>query len=165
MPPHAYFRAAVMCIGSLSLAGLLKRFVFVARARLSEVLDLKREDLWEDGLSLRRKKGSKTQVIEWSDRLQAATNAARNLPGLPWRGYVFHRPAGHRINTSSFQSAWQRLMFRALQSGLGERFSFHDLKAKGVSDFDGDMRLASGLLSEQMVHVYDRLPGKVSPTR
>ena len=36
------------------------------------------------------------------------------------------------------------------------RFSFHDLKAKGVSDFTGDKKKASGHKSQRMVDIYDR---------
>jgi len=46
--------------------------------------------------------------------------------------------------------------FHALVSESGvESFTFHDLKAKGVSDFDGDKKAASGHRSEAMVSIYD----------
>lgn len=35
-------------------------------------------------------------------------------------------------------------------------FIFHDIKAKGVSDFTADKRKASGHKSEKMVDVYNR---------
>ena len=46
-----------------------------------------------------------------------------------------------------------------------ESFNFHDLKAKGVSDFDGNKQEASGLKSESLVAVYDRKIKKVNATR
>ena len=40
-----------------------------------------------------------------------------------------------------------------------------DLKAKGVSDFDGDKKKASGHKSEAMVAVYDRKITEIESTR
>lgn len=54
---------------------------------------------------------------------------------------------------------------RALTAGLKQRFSLHDLKAKGITDTTGDKRAAGGHRTTQMVDVYDRLPPVVKPTR
>jgi hypothetical protein len=53
----------------------------------------------------------------------------------------------------------------AKDKGLDQRFTFHDLKAKGVSDFDSDKKLASGHRSDSMVDVYVRKPGLVDATK
>ena len=88
-----------------------------------------------------------------------------SLTGVSWQRYLIHSKNGQRIPDETFSSAWQRLMKRAIEKGLKERFAFHDLKAKGVSDFDGDKKLASGHRTDAMVDVYDRKPKKVSATR
>ena len=54
-------------------------------------------------------------------------------------------------------------MKKAVECGI-ERFTFQDLKAKGVSDFDGDKKKASGHKSEAMVAVYDRKITEIEPT-
>ena len=55
--------------------------------------------------------------------------------------------------------------FRALVIEAGvESFTFHDLKAKGVSDFEGDKKKASGHKSEAMVRIYDRKRIEVDAT-
>jgi len=56
-------------------------------------------------------------------------------------------------------------MKMALEKGLKERFTFHDLKAKGVTDFDGDKQKAAGYRSVQMPDVYNRKPEKTPSTR
>jgi hypothetical protein len=56
-------------------------------------------------------------------------------------------------------------MKKALVSGLRNRFTFHDLKAKGISDDTGDKQRGSGHKSASMMNVYDRKPAKVSPIR
>jgi len=50
-----------------------------------------------------------------------------------------------------------RLKKRALQAGLRRTFTFHDIKAKSLSDFDGDKCKAAGNKSLAMTEVYDPL--------
>ena len=50
----------------------------------------------------------------------------------------------------------------ALGSGLKERFTYHDVKAKGVSDH---AKKAGGHKSKKMAAVYDRKPDVMEPTR
>jgi len=138
---------------------------FLCRARLGEILKLQHRHLTEEGLLLERSKKSKTQIILYGPRLNATFEAAKELPGVCWQRYVLHNK-GQQIKEYTFKSAWQRLMVKAKKDGfIKDRFTFHDLKAKGVSDFDGDKKLASGHRTERMVDVYDRKPGTVEPTR
>ena len=69
------------------------------------------------------------------------------------------------MRMETFRTAWGRLMTKALAQGLKERFTFHDLKAKGVSDFEGDKRRAAGHRSVQMAEVYDSRTDVVEPTK
>ena len=62
------------------------------------------------------------------------------------------------------QIAWQRLMNSAVARGLKERFTLHDLKRKGVSDFQGNKLGASDHLYPPMLQLYDVLPATVAPT-
>jgi len=51
------------------------------------------------------------------------------------------------------------------QSGR-ERWSMHDLKAKGITDTENaDKLAASGHRDPKMLAIYDRLPGRVTATR
>ena len=47
----------------------------------------------------------------------------------------------------------------------GECFTLHDLKAKGITDTQGDKQAAGGHVDPKMVAIYDRLPLDVDPTR
>jgi integrase len=138
---------------------------FLCRARLGEIINLQERHKLDEGLLIERSKKSKTQIILYGDRLNSALEASTNLPGVSWQRYLLHDSNGQRIKEYTFKSAWQRLMQRATKTGLKTRFTFHDLKAKGVSDFDGDKKLASGHRTDKMVDVYDRKPGTVNPTR
>ncbi len=65
-------------------------------------------------------------------------------------------------------NAWQDLRVdyrKDLPEGELMDWTLHDLKAKGVSDFDGNKHLASGHQTEQMTKIYDRKIGKAKSTR
>ena len=51
-----------------------------------------------------------------------------------------------------------------IKNGI-EPFNFHDLKAKGVSDLEGNKQEASGHRTSRQVAIYDRKKHKVKPTR
>jgi integrase len=123
---------------------------YLCRMRLSEVLDTKCKDIESEGLNTRRLKGSDSALTLWSERLQKAVN--RGLGGvLRVPDMTIVNQNGSPVRRSSFQTTWQRRM-----KNFEPRFTFHDLKAKGVSDFEGDKKKASGHKSEAMMRVYDR---------
>ena len=130
---------------------------YLCRARMSEILAFRIEDIKEDGLKLVRMKGSKTQIIGWTDRLRAVVDRARQRESIIASFWLIHDRKGQPIKRNALQSTWGRKMRKALKKGvLKDRFSFHDLKAKGVSDFEGDKFRASGHKSPRMLAVYDR---------
>ena len=142
--------------GALHVAAAME-IAYLCRARLSEVLALTERDCTSQGLHLKRLKGSDTHIIAWSDRLHAALDMARRYGNANVASiHLFRTRRGHRLQVSSLQSAWQR---------LEAPFRFHDIKAKGVSDFDGDRRLAAGHRTESAAAIYDRALKTVPATR
>lgn len=69
---------------------------------------------------------------------------------------------GKAIKAAAFDTAWQRLMGKAMEAGLRERFTFHDLKAKGVTDHAEQW---AGHRSERMRQVYVRKAREIQATR
>lgn len=145
--------------GSLYLANIME-LAYMCRLRLSEVLDLDRSCLLEAGLLTARRKGSKDALVTWTDRLRTAVTP----PGPASTRWLFVSKSGGRMAETTVQSAWQRLMKSAVEKGLREKFTLHDLKRKGVSDFGGDKLAASGHRSPQMLQIYGVLPATVEPT-
>lgn len=123
---------------------------YLMRARRAEVLAIRREDLLPDGILLRRAKGSQAEVTQWSDRLRAAVRAAESLHPATISPWLLHNKDGSQIKAEAFGSAWGRLMAKAK---LAERFTFHDIKAKGVTD---DEEGWAGHKSERMREIYER---------
>lgn len=75
---------------------------------------------------------------------------------------LFHGRNGLPVPSETIKTAWQRVMKQALANGVNESFTFHDIKAKGVTDHD---KKASGHETKKMRAVYDRNPGVVAPTK
>lgn len=139
---------------------------YLCRLRIGEVLRLRDTDVRNDGLLARRAKGSKTQVIEWSDTLREALALAHSVPRRTTTPLLIVSPeSGLPLTPAAFSTAWQRLKVQAQSAGQATDWTFHDLKAKGVTDAAGDKRLASGHKTFAMTERYDRLPGKAPATR
>jgi integrase len=141
-------------------------FAYLCRMRLCEVLDMRQSDITTEGLHIRRRKGSRGNITLWTPRLEAAVKLSRSLPmpnkATPINPHLIRGFSGEKLTESGFQSTWQRIMRSAAEQGI-ERFTFHDLKAGGISDTEGDKQQASGHKSAAMVHVYDRKLARVKP--
>jgi integrase len=137
---------------------------YLCRLRLSEVCDLRREDVSGEGLYAARRKGSKDAMTTWTPRLRDAVQGALSLHGPVASLYLIPGPTRGRMPESTVQSAWQRAMVEWAKLG-NERFTLHDLKRKGISDAQGDKLAASGHRSPAMLRVYDVLPSKAPATR
>ncbi len=137
---------------------------YLCRLRISEVCDLKIADISEEGLFGARRKNSRDALTGWTQRLKFAVDGAISLHTDIPCPYVLPGKSNGRMMVSTVQTAWQRAMVDWEKLG-NARFTFHDLKRKGVSDVEGDKLAASGHRSMAMLKVYDVLPSKASATR
>ncbi len=140
---------------------VLFEITYLVASRGVETLDLRLSDIEPDretgGIYIARRKGSKSNFIEWSDRLYEAYQAARKL-------HQKHKVAtidaplivssrGKTLTRSGLDTAMQRLKQKMKDKGLEHVFwTLHRLKAKGISDAEDD-RIA-GHKSEQMRERY-----------
>jgi len=143
----------------------MMEIAYLVRYRGKEIRGMLKNDLTKEGLDTRRVKGSRDALTLWSDRLLLAVNTALGQKRTTEGVHLFADIYGQPIKKSTFDSAWQRLMKKAERQLGITPFPFHDLKAKGVSDFEGNKKDASGHRTEAMVAVYDRKKMKVKPTR
>tara|TARA_B100002003_G_C13597319_1_gene308355 strand:- start:85 stop:498 length:414 start_codon:yes stop_codon:yes gene_type:complete len=136
--------------------------------RKSEILKATKNQVKDKGFDTKRLKGSRDTLTLWSDRLNQAIQAAYQLPSkvshMSEDAPLIHNKWGVAIKKSAFESAWQRLKTKMKKAGI-EPFTFHDLKAKGVSDFEGNKQDASGHKTAAQVAVYDRKKKEVKPTK
>lgn len=142
---------------------------YLLAARITEVLRLQRGDLTPEGVRVRRLKGSKTNIIEWSPLLESTVNQALGLPSRIGSVYLLHDNAGQPITYSAVRNAWDDLMARCAKDTAADGledwqpFTRHDLKKKGTSDHK-DGRNA-GHKSEAMRNLYRLREDVVEPVR
>jgi len=124
--------------------------------RTADVLGMKRSQFQEEGIIVKQQKNGTTDIRERSPRLRAAIEA--KLPGPSSATYVIHNVQGKPITSGAFRTRWKKAKDRAaLQDPeLTFDFTFHDIKAKAVSDYEGNKQDFSGHKTAAMVAVYDR---------
>lgn len=138
---------------------------YLCRMRKKEVLETMRSYVLDEGLDTHRVKESRDAITTWTPRLRSAVDAALALNGGNVHSmYLLTNLKGQRLDSSGFDSVWKRWQKTAKDAGI-ETFTFHNLKAKGISDFDGDKQAASGHKTAAMVVRYDRKKPVVKATR
>ena len=141
---------------------IMMELAYLLRARRAEVCGLQRRQIDGDRIQWARSKGSRGEITLITPRLKAAIDAGKALESDIISPWIVHR-RGQQIKKNAFDSGWQRLIKAALAAGLlTERFTFHDLKAKGVSDHAAGH---SGHRSDRMRDHYRRKPDEVEATR
>lgn len=135
--------------------------------RQGDILRLEWAAVTDEGIRFRQGKTGKKLIVGMSPALQATLEASRALkPDLP-RTYVVRRLNGRAYTSDGFRAIWQRTMRKYVRSG-GVRFTFHDIRAKTVSD-SKDINSAyerAGHTSLATTRgVYERGERKVTPLR
>lgn len=136
---------------------------YLCCARQHDVLTLTKEQLLDEGIYIRQGKTGKKQIKAWSVRLRKAIKLAEQLPlnvTIPSL-YILHQKNACKYSRDGFNSRWQaaRETAAANNPDISFDFTFHDLKAKGISDLDGtlqDKQKISGHKTITQTARYDR---------
>jgi integrase len=106
-----------------------------------DILKLERRQLTPDGIYFEREKTNASQLIEWNDDLRAIIEDLKRIPPQLRPTLICttkskkNKPAGTAYTSQGFEANWQRLLRKAITTGaLKERFTFHDIRAKSLSD-------------------------------
>lgn len=133
---------------------------YLCMARVGDVLKLKREQLLPEGIFICQGKTGKKQIKAWGPRLTKAVAIAGEINPKVGSIYVVHQASGAPYLYSGFRARWTAALKAAREAtGLKLDFTFHDLKAKGISDFEGtdsEKQFASGHKTLAQVHTYNR---------
>jgi len=153
---------------------------YLLRLRRCEVSDLRRKininqssstfsGVTEEGILIHRAKGSWGGLVVWSERLRdfvQKCNKHNRDKATPW---LIRTTSGEKVSKSNHDSYWRRVWIRArneFEAGrvdyIPEHFTFHDLKAKGVTDHPNK---EGGHKSNKMKEVYDRENRVELPTK
>lgn len=137
---------------------------YLCAARVSDVLSLTWAQIRSDGIFIQQGKTGTKQIKAWTERLHNAVKMGRELGG---KTTVICSSKLTKYSKSGFNDLWEKAREAAGEKlGRKLRCTFHDLKAKGISDYEGsskEKQLFSGHKTESQVLVYDRKV-KVSPT-
>jgi site-specific recombinase XerD len=146
---------------------------YLCRMRLCEVLDLTEANARTEGLLIKRRKGSRDNIVAWTDhllelwhsiiRIRDSILAKRHQPLPQSRPIFISKRTGDLIAPSTLETAKKRIdaLAKAKAEELGidyTHFTFHDLKRKGVTDTEGNKQEASGHRSAAMLNIYDVKP-------
>lgn len=142
-----------------TLLALTAWLAYLTSQRRGDLLKLRLDRIIDDGILIQQGKTGAKVLVEWTPKLRECVAELRTIP-RPVRGmYLICNKAGQPYTDSGFKALWGRAMTAWVDAG-GERFHFHDLRAKAVTRMVEDGRKAqdlSGHASEAMVSkVYDR---------
>ncbi|WP_145525374.1 phage tail sheath subtilisin-like domain-containing protein [Yersinia rohdei] len=137
--------------------------VYLCCARQADTLDMRKGQLIDKGILIQRSKTGVAQIKVWGPRLTAATDQANQLPLKKGMSSIFvlFQQSGSRYTRDGFNSRWLKAKKAAdvKYPELEFNFTFHDLKAKGISDLTGslyDKQAISGHKSASQTVRYDR---------
>lgn len=136
---------------------------YLCCARQQDILALRKDKLMDAGIYIKQGKTGKSQIKGWSDRLHKVINMANELPldaGVSSL-YILHQQNGRLYTRDGFNSRWRKAKEQAAIKNpeLLFDFTFHDLKAKGISDLEGTLQekqLISGHKNIGQTARYDR---------
>lgn len=140
---------------------------YLCAARQGDVLKLKKSQLEKDGIMIRQGKTGKRQIKAWTTRLRKAVSLAKRDTSNVESIYVIPTRSGSAYTSDGFRTMWTNLMNDIREkTGKTLDFTFHDIKAKSISDFDGNQaekQEFSGHKTAAQVNTYDRKV-KIVPT-
>jgi integrase len=102
--------------------------------RQSDLLPLEKRHLTDEGIDIVTANTHKRPIIEWSPELRGVIERAFDISSRV-RQFVICNRQDKRYTSDGFRTIWDRLMRRAAETrAMAERFTFHDIRAKSLSD-------------------------------
>lgn len=138
---------------------------YITGQRQADVLSLSRSQLSDDGIEFKQAKTGARVLVEWTPALRKAVNRSLGRRGVESMRWVILSERGQRYTSSGFQTAWQKLMRKAVEAGaISERFTFRAIRAKARSDGD-DKYLLGHVNPDAMARIYQRKARRVRAVR
>lgn len=138
---------------------LAAAIAYLAGKAQGQILRLHRRQLTDEGILFAGRKRGAATLVRWTRRLRRYVDAAIAMPSTSESMYVIHGQSGSAYTSQGFKTFVQRLMKLWVEQGR-ERFRFHDLRAKAVTDLVERGRKASELTGHRNeatpARVYDR---------
>ena len=135
---------------------------YICGARGQDIRILKLSDIQEEGVLVVQQKTGKQQLKMWNPRLRAAVDRALEIrkARLEKCGhesmFLIVTKTGGPYSSDGLKANWQKSKYEGMD------WTFHDLKAKAISDFQGDKQEFSGHKSRLQMEKYNRTADKVT---
>ena len=108
-------------------------FAYITAMRRGDILKLRLDQITDEGIWIKQSKTGSKQLYEWSNGLIEVVDRAKALK-RPIRGlYLFCTRQGQPYSDTGFKAMWNRVQVKWAESG-GQRFTFHDIRAKALTD-------------------------------
>lgn len=152
---------------------IFMELAYLLGARGQDLRAIMLKDLGEEGIFIAQQKTGKRQVKRWNPRLREVVNMAMRVrasrvdPLGEDCGYLIVTRNGEPYSEYGLKSLWQRNKARIhkarVKAANGKSvtditWTFHDIKAKAISDYEGDKQTFSGHKSRAMLERYNRSP-------
>lgn len=160
-----YYFIYELAIPSIKIA---MEISYLCAVREGDIINMQWLQILEDGIYIQQGKTGTKQIKEWNNRLKSIIEYARkHFPPKDQYSLIIKNNTGSQYNRKTFNTHWLNAKRKA-EEVLNKKLNihFHDIKAKGISDFEGssrDKQLFSGHKTESQVLIYDRKI-KLSPT-
>ncbi|OWO84023.1 integrase [Photorhabdus luminescens] len=153
---------------SPSVVKVAMELAYLCCARQADVLSMTYAQISDEGIFIKQGKTAVAQIKGWTDRLNNVIEMSKSLPLASGISsiYVVHQRKGSRYTRDGFNSRWRKAHEEAVKKfpELDFNFTFHDLKAKGISDLEGSLaekQKISGHKNITQTARYDRKIGIV----
>ncbi len=123
--------AAVKNIASELIATVMD-FAYITALRKGDILRLRLEQITDEGIWIMQSKTGAKQLYQWTDSLREVVDRAMKLK-RPKSQYLFCNMQSKPYTDSGFKAMWQRVQVKWAEQG-GNRFTFHDIRAKAITD-------------------------------
>jgi integrase len=122
---------AVKALASPQMQAIMD-LAYMTAMRRGDILSLRMDAITEDGIRVTQSKTGKRQIIEWTPALLDCVNRLKAF-GPPLRPTLVCTRRGKQYTPNGFWAMWRRPMMKAITQGV-KRFSFHDIRAKALTD-------------------------------
>ena len=150
------YQAVLSCASPMLQAAM--EISYCCAARQGDVLALQRPDLREEGIYIKQGKTNKEQIKRWNPRLKAAIELVLANQAVKSMKWVMADEEGVHISATRLRHWYTAAKAAATtrHPSMKFDFTFHDIKAKGISDYEGNKQEFSGHKTAAQVAVYDR---------
>jgi integrase len=152
-----------MALG-LDSVGIAAWLAYLTSKAQRQILTLRKDAVSLYGIQFGSRKGGADTFVEWTSELADAVRTA--FARSNHSQYLIPTGHGSAYSSGGFRALWHRRMAEWVSRGH-EHFTFHDLRAKTVTDLSSQGRKASELTGHRdektVARVYDRRRVRKAP--